>query len=105
MKKQDLEKKVKGLEGLVESQRNTIAELVERNRKLNGDLKPKSDLKEYKISAGVYDFFITKYYTDENLKLIMDLLESLNEHAKENFYVYERVLPEDVDEEEVEDDE
>lgn len=97
MNKEELEIRIKGLEGLVESQRETIRDLSEKNIKVNDEIRETKRQYEEKEK---YYFNIEEDYNDSCFKMelskkeaevIFGFLERLN---AENTHFYISVLKE-----------
>ena len=90
MKKEELETRIKGLEGLVESQRETIRELSEKNNNAN------EELRILKINQNKKETFLFKVYeedcdyeknfsmeiTENGAKIIVDFIEKFNRNCE-----------------------
>lgn len=75
MKKKEMEERIKGLEGLIESQRNTIKLVSEHNKELINKLENRKERKEYLI--GLFTRDISDYFhidlSEEELKVVKGL--------------------------------
>ena len=97
MNKEELERKIKGLEGLIESQRETIRDLSAKNIKVNDEIR---DIKRQYEEKEKYYFNIEEDYNNSCFKMnlskketevILEFLEKLN---REDTHFYISVLKE-----------